>query len=277
MKIDTLSASAPLQQAKTREQDYQVQSVFSEVLEAAGRSGYASARELEGDQLKPEDVRASWSNWFEAERAGRYAIANRPEELKQEYGEVLERAFTEGGYAQPKDFLKKLTTDELKVVQNANWLADSIEVNSLSEEGALNLLLPGAAQVDLNQDGMTQTGLAYGVKFPDSNTPLEVVEAWDEATADLSFGEKSIYELQMKMPLLTANMSFDESGAYTQRYEPGDPEFRNPLAEAGYSYQQAAQDRLEHLEFVKIWIPQEQYERQTEFWGKFSERLDEKG
>lgn len=274
MIVDAASASTPVWQAKTREQDQQVQSVFSEVLEAAGRSGYVSAGELEGDQLTAEDVRDSWSGWFEAERAGRYAMARRPEELKQGYGEVLVRAVTEGGYEQPIEFLQGLTKDELKVVQDVNWLADSINVGSLSEEGALNLLLPGATQVDLNQDGVTQAGSAYGIKFPDSNTPTEVVEAWDEATVDLSIGEKMIYELQMKSPLLTANIVLDDNGAYSHRYEPGDIEFKNPMAETGYSYQQAVQDQLDSLEFGKNQIPKARYERQKEFWQKFYALLD---
>jgi len=274
MIVDATRASTPLQQTNVREQDKQVQAVFSEVLEAAGRSGYASARAAQSEQLTAEEVRASWSGWFDAERTGRYATARQPEELKQGYGELLGRALTEGGYEQPIEFLQGLTKEELKVVQDVNWLADSIKVGSLAEEGALNLLLPGAAQVDLNQDGMTQTGLAYGIKFPDSNTPADVVEAWDKATDGLSLDEKMVYELQMKMPLLTANIVLDENGTFSHRNEPGDIEFRNPMAETDYSYQQAAQDWLEHLEFIKSLIPLQQYERQTEFWRKFDALLD---
>jgi len=277
MKVDSATASILQQPTKTRNHDQQVQSIFSEILEAAGRSGYASAEKLEGVELTTEDVQDSWSSWFNAELSGRYASVNRPEQLKQAFGEVLAQAHAEGGYVEPKQFLKGLSKGQLQAVQNAHWLADPIDVNSLTEEGALNLLLPGAAQVDLNNDGLTQSGAAYGMKFPDSNTPTKVVEAWEEATANLSFGEKMIYELQMMLPIMTANMFLDENGAYSHHYEPGDPEFRNPMAEAGYSYRQATQDQLDHLEFVKNWIPQEQYDRQTEFWQSLQGLLDEKG
>ena len=58
-------------------------------------------------------------------------------------------------------------------------------------------------------------GVAYGMRFPDSNTPTEVVAAWEEATADLSPSERMIYELQMVTPIITANIHLDENGAYS--------------------------------------------------------------
>lgn len=278
MKVESADASTLLQIAKRREQNHQVRNVFSEILEAAGRRGYASAEPVEGEPLTSEDVQASWASWFEAERSGgRYESAKRPEELKQGYGEVLARAHAEGGYVRPKEFLKELSSDELAVVQHVHSLAEPINVDSLTEEGALNLLLPGAAQVDLNGDGYTRTGLAYGMRFPSSNTPAGVVEAWEEATAGMGLGERMMYELRMMMPLMTANMYLNEDGSYSHHYEPGDPEFRNPMAEPGYSYQQAAQDQLNHLDFVKNWITQEEYDRQSTFWESLQGLLQDKG
>ena len=268
MKVDAFSAGTFLQEARITDQDHHVQNVFSEILRAAGRRGYQSAEDVTDEQISAEGVKKAWEDWFQSQRSGRYAAVTSPEELKQGFGKVLSRAHAEGGYIQPKEFLKRLAAEELEAVQNAHWLADPIDVDSLTEEGALNLLLPGAAQVDANGDGLTQTGVAYGIKFPDSNTPASVVEAWEVATAGMDLRERMIYELQMKLPLLTANMHVDENGVYSHHYEPGDPEFRNPMAEAGYSYVQATQNQLDYLEFMKSRISTAEYDRQTEFWNR---------
>ncbi len=282
MIVESVSASYLPQQTTnqtlSRERNSTVRDVFSEVLEAVGRRGFASAQEVKDDPSPSERIQATWSDWFDAEQIdGRYTTAKSPERLKQGFGELLARANAEGGYTNPKSFLKGLKEDELRTVQNVNWLAEPIDVDGLTEEGALNLILPPPAQVDLNRDGLTQTGAAYGIKFPDSNTPAQVVAAWEEATAGLAPGEKMTYELQMKLPLLTANIVLDRNGAFARRLEPGDSGFKNPMADAGYSYVQATQGQLDNLEFAKNQISKEQYARQTAFWNQLQELLEEKG
>ncbi|TWU04002.1 hypothetical protein Pla100_09380 [Neorhodopirellula pilleata] len=102
----------------------------------------------------PERIDESWNHWFQIARLGRYASPEAPADLGTTYGDVLQKAYSEGAYAAPVPFLKGLSADELETIQNANWLADPIRVDSLTEEGALNLLIPAAAQVDLNYDGL---------------------------------------------------------------------------------------------------------------------------
>lgn len=257
--------------------DHHVQAVFSDVLEAVGRAGYASAQEVKENAPLSETITAAWNHWFTTERTGRYAQTENAQQLRQEYGELLVQAHESGGYAAPKDFLQSLDDDQLEVVQKVHHLADLIGVASLTEEGALNLLLPPAAQVDLNHDGITQSGAANGLRFPDSNTPLEVVQAWEEATAGMTFGERMTHEFRMVAPTLLSNIVLDENGAYSHHYEPGDPEWRNPRAKPGYSYVQATQDMLDHLEFIKPKISRQQYEEQTAFWSKFQGLLEEYG
>lgn len=277
MNVESTSASSLMQLTKRQEQAHNVQNVFSDVLEAAGRRGYASAQDVEGTQPLEESIQTSWSDWFDVARTGRYETAENLDQLKQGFGEILSRAHSEGGYVQPKEFLNSLTKDELQVVQNIHWLAEPIQVDSLSSEGALNLLLPPAAQVDINHDGLTQSGAAYGIRFPDSNTPTDVTASWEEATAGMSMGDRMMYEFRMVAPILLANIHFDENGAYSHHTEPGDPDFVNPFAKPGYSYVQATQDQLDHLNFVKNWITPEQYDTQTDFWSRFQNLLTEKG
>lgn len=276
MKVDAAGASGLFQPSNSQNQAHQVRDVFSELLEAAGRQGYASAQAVESDQPVDEQIQTTWTNWFDVERiSGRYQGEKDAETLRQDYGNLLVRAHAEDGYVRPQDFLNSLSKDDLETVQTIHRLANPINVNGLTEEGSLNLLLPPPAQVDLNHDGLTRSGLAYGLRFPDSTTPAEVTTAWEEVTAGMPLGERMTYELQMKLPVLFANFYVDENGAYSHHFEPGDPEFRNPMADPEYSYFQATQDQLNGLEFSKNLIPQDEYERRTEFWTRFQGLLEE--
>ena len=129
----------------------------------------------------------------------------------------------------------------------------------------------------MNHDGFTRCGVAYGMRFPDSNTPPEVAAAWDEATEGMSFGDRMIHEMQMMLPLLTANLVDDDEGRFVRRYEPGDPGFTNPMASSEYSYVDAAQDRLNYLEAFRSRMPPEQYERDKAFWSRMQGLLIEHG
>lgn len=273
MKVDTPTAGISLPQLQKREQDHNVQNTFSAVLAEAGRKGYASAEPLDDEQPLTESIVTSWNSWLSGELNGRYQQATNQDELKQTFGEILVRAHEEGGYVDPKSFLNNLSHDELAVVQRVQSLATGIRVDSLTEEGAVNLLLPPAAQVDLNRDGLTRTGVAYGGRFPDSNTPLGVTRAWEEATEGMDFGELAVAQLQMISPAIMANIKLDDQGAFLHRYEPGDPEYKNPMAAENYSYLGVTQDRLSYLESMKQRMSAEKYEQQTSFWSKFRDSL----
>ncbi|WP_145178915.1 hypothetical protein [Gimesia aquarii] len=277
MNIDSINSSSLLTQSQKREQDHQIQNLFSALLTEAGRKGYASAEPVDNQQTLTKNIQKTWDSWFTGELGGRYTQVQNPDELKHTYGEILVRAHNEGGYVDPKGFLQSLSHDELAVIQKVQALASGIKVESLTEEGALNLLLPPAAQVDLNQDGLTRSGLAYGMKFPDSNTPAAVVNAWEDATEDMSFRELAFAQLQVMLPKLTSNIVLDENGSFLHRYEPGDAGFKNPMAASDYSYIAAAKDQLAALEYMKNELPAEQYERQKSFWSKFQQSLIENG
>ncbi|KFL33890.1 MULTISPECIES: hypothetical protein [unclassified Sulfurospirillum] len=59
-----------------------------------------------------------------------------------------------------KAFLSHLSEDELSTLQHYTGLANEINVSSLSDEGAYNLLMHDAEKYDFNGDGMVQDGIA---------------------------------------------------------------------------------------------------------------------
>jgi len=89
----------------------------------------------------------------------------------------------------------------------------------------------------------------------------------------MSWSDRMIHEMQMKMPLLTANIVCDENGRFLRQREPGDPDFVNPMASPDYSYLEATQNYLEYLDNFRSQTPIEQYERDQAFWTNFQERL----
>ncbi|UUO08779.1 hypothetical protein M4951_10800 [Blastopirellula sp. J2-11] len=277
MQIDASASAGTAIAAKPLAPDDQLQSLFSEILQQAGHSGYESAEEYSSDQTLEEDIRSSWTNWFGPAKAASYASDYDPDQLKQDYGDLLVRSLNEGGYNDPQSFLKGLSQDELQTIQHVQRLADPIQVDGLNEEGALNLLIPPPAQVDLNFDGLTQSGKGLGIRFPDSRTPKNVADAWEEATADLSPQEKMHYELQMKLPVLFANIIVDDQGSFVRQREPGDVDWVNPLARGDYSYLDATQQQLDYLEEYRYQMSPQQYERGTQFWSNFQQRLQQHG
>ncbi len=260
--------------------EHQLQSVFSAVLEQAGRQGYASAEPLTPtDPLAASDssatpapletkLQASWQAWFDDVSSTRYQFVAdegspsvRPnktaEDLRTDYSQLLAQAYREGGYVAPKSFLATLSKDQLSVLQQVQHLADPIRVSGLSEEGALNLLLPPDTHVDLNNDGLTSVGVAQTLRFPDSQTPTAVRDAWEIATLDMDDTYKSIYQLMLSRNLHPTDNT-------------GQPTANLTSVE---SYLQRASDWLEHVELFKSRMPIEQYLRDTQFWTNFREQI----
>ncbi len=278
MRVESVGAAALPSTQKTRDPGHVVQDVFTAVLRESGRDGYVSAQAISDDEPLADQIVTSWFDWFDGQRInGRYQDSADAQLFEQSYGEILVQAYDQGGYADPKAFLDSLSEDQLEVVRRVHSLADPISVDELSEEGALNLLLPPPAQVDLNHDGFTRSGIAYGMRFPDSNTPADVTAAWEEATEGMSLRDRMIYELEMMLPLLTANIVCDEDGRFLERYEPGDPRFTNPMASEDYSYSDAVQDCLDYLERFRNQMPPERYQKDTAFWTKLEGLFAERG
>ncbi|SMP73280.1 hypothetical protein SAMN06265222_11676 [Neorhodopirellula lusitana] len=306
MSVDSVSYRAQ-QSQKRYANSQEVQSVFSEVLASVGVDGYQSAQPLDvqaaaeaagidttganagGDALNAgggsdplgELAADAWYSYYDLEMTGRYrSLATSTEvdaeQVKADFGNVISRSYNEGGYADPKQFLSSLSAGEMESIRQVHYLAEPINVSSLTEEGALNLLIPSVAQVDLNNDGLTQAGAGYGIKFPDSRTPADVAAAWEDATAELSPMEKGFYTLQVKLPALLANIKLNPDGSFSHVVEPGDPAYENPMASPDYSYEQSARDLVEYLDAFETQIDPVRYIRDRAFWSDFASRLADK-
>lgn len=282
MRIESQAAGTLGASSTTLPPDKALQGIFAQVLADAGRQGYVSAELPTGEEPVSQsnisqNITDAWNNWFRSTGPSRFDVVDSPDQLRQDFGNLLVQAQETGAYAAPQAFLKSLSEDELATVQHVNRLVSPIKVDSLTEEGAINLLLPPPTQVDLNNDGLTQTGIGYSIRFPDSRTPAAVVDAWEAATADLDPGEKALRQLQMKVDVLLANIHTDAQGRFSHVVEPGDPNFVNPMADPDYSYVQQTQHRLESIEYFKNQTPRDQYERDLAFWTAFGERLSTHG
>ncbi|NOQ76888.1 MAG: hypothetical protein GQ475_03665 [Methylococcaceae bacterium] len=102
-----------------------------------------------------------------------------------------------------KEVLNNMSKSELQLLQTATSLAAPINVNSLSKEGAINLLAQPdkTGLVDLNNDGIVEVGAARNMVFPPVNSPAHVKDAWDKATEDLSFFDKAVLELNLHVSI----------------------------------------------------------------------------
>ena len=98
-----------------------------------------------------------------------------------------------------RQVLADMSQYELKLLQKATNLVEPIGVNSLSQEGAINLLAQPdrTGMVDLNNDGVVEVGAARTISFPPVNAPESVHKAWEQATEGLSFQDKAFLEFSM--------------------------------------------------------------------------------
>ncbi|MCC6510535.1 MAG: hypothetical protein IT423_15645 [Pirellulaceae bacterium] len=263
----------------------QLQNVFTAVLNQVGREGYASADPLADRADLPKHIGDSWHQWFDQVGSTRYHFqaghdspsvqaGKSAEEVRQDYEAILLDAYSKGGYANPIQYVQTLTRDQLKTVQQVHHLAEPIHTASLSTEASLNLLLPPGAQVDANHDGLTAVGAGMLIGFPNSNTPADVRDAWEAAIENVPERDRLTYELQMMMPLVTANLKVDENGQFVRSVQPNDVDWTNPMNSANYSYAKAADEWLEYLDYFKYQMPTEQHTRDKAFWTSFRAHLN---
>ena len=89
-----------------------------------------------------------------------------------------------------KNFLESLSQSELRTLQKYSGLADSINVNSLSAEGAYNLLMHDNEQYDFNDNGTAEVGIGKHFLAVPKNMPADVQEAYVSAVNSLSDKDK---------------------------------------------------------------------------------------
>ena len=139
----------------------------------------------------------------------------------EDFSALLEKANSQlGENKSAKQVLSNMSDDEMKLLQKATGLAKPIEVEQLSQEGAVNLLAQPdkTGMVDINNDGIVEIGVGRMITFPPVNAPASVHQAWDKATENMSEGDKMIMQLHMH----TATYGIEINGVSTK--EPLTPE-----------------------------------------------------
>lgn len=121
------------------------------------------------------------------------------------YLAILSKAADQNGLSDPKAFLKSLSPQELHTLQTIHCLADPIDPDGLTEEGAQNLILPPNQAEDVDRDGFNMVGLAKTWQFPPTNAPDSVKQAWKTATKDLNGNDLML--MTSFMPLVIPGMT----------------------------------------------------------------------
>jgi hypothetical protein len=155
------------------------------------------------------------------DKYGNYGIANTTN-VSETFDEILKKK--DESNMDTKEFLNKLTTSELYEIQKSNHLANRINVQALSEEGAENLFLSPVDQyktVDLNNDGIVEVGAAKMMIFPPPNSPESVKQAWKETSKNMTGEQKMSVEINFLAKQIEKNAYMKPDGTWGV-HEPGD-------------------------------------------------------
>lgn len=120
---------------------------------------------------------------------------------KDDFEEIYSKAKEENvSISTAKDFLNSLSKDELSTLQHYTLLVNDIDVNSLSDEGAYNLLLHHYEKYDFDNDGFVQNGEAKTGELIPKNMPYEEKQAFVNTLNEMD--EKSRFmAMAMTFPL----------------------------------------------------------------------------
>jgi len=164
--------------------------------------------------------------------------------------QVLKKAIDGKAFDDPKAFLKTLSSKELEALQHAHGLTDAIDVDKLSQEDALNLLLPpGAQRVESQGDEPITTG-AIQMTFPPENAPKDVTDAWNKAMEGVNDTERAQLETLLFLTPRDADGTGDETPMDIDAFRKGVSRALNDLKagnQIGDEQQRALTDRLSKI------------------------------
>ena len=93
-------------------------------------------------------------------------------------------------FSNAKEFLQTLSQSEIRTLQKYSGLADTVNVDVLSSEGAYNLLLHDNQQYDFNSDGVAEVGIGKHLLPVPTTMPADVRDAYITAMNSLSDKDK---------------------------------------------------------------------------------------
>ncbi|MGH1402962.1 MAG: hypothetical protein ACRBDL_01835 [Alphaproteobacteria bacterium] len=186
---------------------------------------------------------------------------------------IIQEAANNGAYNDPLSYIKSLSSDDVEVLRRVHSLAETSGVTGVETvEGAVNLLLPPHDQVDTNNDGFVNNGVAVAFKFPPPNAPQSVKDAWEAVTDNLSFEEKMMAEAAFFPAMIGANTKTDASGAIVGFYEPNDPEYTNIFGTSEASWRALISKTVE--EYQRGVGHDAFAQKQFEILSDFTDRID---
>ena len=120
------------------------------------------------------------------------------EPFKDNFEKIYEEAKSENiTISNAKEFLNALSKDELSTLQNYTRLVDEIDVDSLSDEGAYNLLLHHYEKYDFNSDGIIEDGKAKTNSLIPESLDSTTKKALVETFNTMGFGEVMMASIAM--------------------------------------------------------------------------------
>ncbi len=114
---------------------------------------------------------------------------------RAQFLDIADRAAAAGGDA--KTFLSSLSPAERSILQEVHGLGEPIEVASLTEEGAANLLQVPGYGTDANGDGFTMVGMSATIQFPPGDAPEAVRSAFENATAGMRGPDRAMLQMHL--------------------------------------------------------------------------------
>lgn len=177
------------------------------------------------------------------------------------YASILNKAYLNHGMDNPQGFLQSLSPAELAVIQREKSLAEPIQPQQLSKEGAMNLLLPTGYSVDLNRDGFEEVGLARTAGFPPRDAPAEFQQAWADTIDGMDEGDVMTYTMMSRLAIVGISL---------------DPEHPNPPLHATdklQSYTDAIANLLANLKAQAPYNTPQQIQKDQDFYLRLQQAL----
>lgn len=230
-------------------------SAYADYATAAGDTAQVS--QASSEPSAPDRLLAELLGQTHTELSARRGVS---QDDQAAYAAILDRAYREGAMADPVGFLRGLSREDLAVVQRNHCLAQAIDPNVLSREGAYNLLLPEGYGVDFNKDDLLEVGIARSVQFPPVDAPEAFVKDWFAATEGMSEMDAATYGLVMFTAMHTLPIG---DQALVRRMATDDVD----------SYRRVVADYLAMLERFQGQLPDGQYERDKSFFTRLQTLL----
>jgi hypothetical protein len=185
---------------------------------------------------------------------------------------ILQKAEAAHAQDDPKAFLRTLTSTEMDALQQAHSLAEPIDVNTLNDEGAANLLAQPGSTRDIDHNGVTSIGAGTFLSFPPDNAPESFKAAWASASAGKSFGD---IPSQMILAIGINNIRADPVNGQPVMVAPDDPQWRNPYADPNYDYAGAVQRTMDALRDDRMHnrISEAKFKNDMDFYDRLSSAM----